>query len=194
MSYTAHLDRALPYLAERGIEERIARSEGLGVVVDPIPGHEHLRNRLMIPYLTEAGPVNMNFRCMQKHSCKEAGHQKYMSASGLSPNLYHVRSLQAAGEWIAVTEGEFDAIVLNMCGIPAVGVPGAKKWESFWNLIFDDFVRVYVFEDGDKAGKEFGDKLVSEVGAIRVAMPDKQDVNSMYLSESADYLRGRIRS
>lgn len=192
LSYTEHLDLALPYLEGRGIAEGTARSEGLGVVVKPIPGHEHLRNRLAIPYLTESGPVNMNFRCMEKHSCKEAGHQKYMSFSGLSPNLYHVRSLQAAGEWIVVTEGEIDAITLNMSGIPAVGVPGAKKWEPFWNLIFDDFVRVYVFEDGDKAGKEFGDKMVSEVSAIRVTMPSGEDVNSMYIKQGAEYLRERI--
>ena len=193
-SYTANVDRALPYLAERGIDRAHALSEGLGVVVDPIPGHEHLRGRLAIPYLTAAGPVNMNFRCIQQHDCKDFGHQKYMMLPGHATNLYHVKSIDAAGEFIALAEGEMDTISANLAGIPTVGVPGSKKWEEWWPLIFQDFVRVYVFEDGDKAGKEFGDKCVSELGAIRVPMPAREDVNSMWVKQGSQYLRDRIKA
>jgi len=35
-----------------------------------------------------------------------------------------------AGNFIAVCEGEIDAITLSYsCGIPAVGVPGANAWK-----------------------------------------------------------------
>ncbi len=193
-SYTANVDKALPYLAERGIDRAHALSEGLGVVVDPIPGHEHLRGRLAIPYLTAAGPVNMNFRCIQSHECKDFGHQKYMMLPGHATNLYHVKSIDAAGEFICLAEGEMDTISANLAGIPTVGVPGSKKWEEWWPLIFQDFVRVYVFEDGDKAGKEFGDKCVAELGAIRVPMPAREDVNSMWVKQGSQYLRDRIKA
>lgn len=194
LTYTATLDRALPYLAGRGIDKAAALSAGLGLVVEPIPGHEHLRGRLAIPYLTAAGPVNMNFRCIQNHSCKDFKHQKYMTIGGYGTNLYHVRSLEAAGEWIAVAEGEMDTISANLAGIPTVGISGAKKWEDHWNLIFDDFTRIYVFQDGDKAGEEFGDKLVREVNAVRVPMDAGEDVNSTWVKHGPKYLRDRIRA
>lgn len=194
LSYTEKVDLALPYLGERGIDKARALSEGLGVVVDPIPGHEHLRGRLAIPYLTKAGPVNMNFRCIQQHDCKESGHQKYMMMPGLQTNLYHVKSIDAAGDYIAIAEGEVDTMSCNFDGVPTVGVPGAKKWEEHWNLIFSDFTTVYVFQDGDKAGKEFGDKCVSEVGAIRIPMPSGEDPNSVWVKEGPGSLKGRIRT
>lgn len=193
-SYTANVDRALPYLAGRGIDRAHALSEGLGVVVDPIPGHEHLRGRLAIPYLTAAGPVNMNFRCIQDHECKNFGHQKYMMLPGHQTNLYHVRSIDAAGEFICVAEGELDTMSANFAGLPTVGVSGSKKWEDWWPFIFQDFIRVYVFQDGDNAGEEFGDKCVSELGAIRVPMPTGEDVNSMWVKEGSQYLRDRIKA
>lgn len=193
-SYTARVDLALPYLAGRGIDKAHALSEGLGVVVDPIPGHEHLRGRLAIPYLTQSGPVNMNFRCMQDHECKEFGHQKYMMLPGFQTNLYHVKSIKAAGDFIALAEGEFDTLSANIAGIPTVGVPGSKKWEEHWAAIFLQFTRVYVFQDGDKAGTEFGDKCVAELGAIRVPMPPREDVNSTWVQHGSQALRDRIKA
>lgn len=197
-SYTANVDKALPYLAERGIDKARALSEGLGVVVDPIPGHEHLRGRLCIPYLTAHGPVNMNFRCIQGHDCKDFGHQKYMMLSGYATNLYHVKSIDAAGEFICLAEGEIDTISANAAGLPTVGVSGAKKWEEWWTDIFMDFTRVYVFEDGDKAGSEFGSSVISmlpnDMTVIRVPMPNKEDVNSMWVKEGSQYLRDRIKA
>lgn len=196
-SYTAHVDRALPYLEGRGIDKALALSEGLGVVVDPIPGHEHLRGRLAIPYLTASGPVNMNFRCIQKHECKDFGHQKYMMLPGYQTNLYHVKSIDWRGDFIAVAEGEIDTISANAAGIPTVGIPGSKKWEEWWTDILLDFVRVYVFQDGDKAGKEFGDKILSvlpEGHAVRVPMEDHEDVNSTWITHGSKHLRDRIRA
>lgn len=194
LQYMKHLDEALVYLEARGIAEEVARSVALGVVRNPIPGHEHLVGRLAIPYLTDHGPVNMNFRCIQNHRCKDVGHQKYMTWSGLESNLYSVQSIHGADDWIAVTEGELDALTLNLIGVPAVGISGANKWEDRWNNVFEDFTRIYVFQDGDDAGKKFGDVLVREVGALRIALPPGEDVNSMYLKHGADSLTSRIRT
>ncbi len=198
LSYTEEIDRALPYLAARGIDKARALSEGLGVVVDPIPGHEHLRGRMAIPYLTKEGPVNMNFRCIQGHECKEHGHQKYMMMPGLETNLYHVKSIDPAGDYIGVAEGEIDTISCNADGVPTVGVPGAKKWQEHWNLIFSDFSTVYVFQDGDKAGREFGKMVESEVSkysaVVIIPMPSGEDPNSVWVKEGKGSLKGRIRT
>lgn len=192
-TYHGHLDEALEYLAGRGIAEEAARSSALGVVRDPLPGQDHLIGRLSIPYLTPAGTVNMNFRCIADHSCKEAGHPKYIMWSGLEVNLYNVEALFEAGQAIAVAEGELDALSSTLAGIPAVGVSGATKWQDHWNNIFEDYARVYVWQEGDDAGKKFADRVVQEVGAIRVALPPKEDVNSIWATQGAEPLRARIR-
>lgn len=166
-------------------------------MTDPLPGHDYLAGRLAIPYLTDAGPVNMTFRCIADHDCKtQVKHKKYITWAKLETNLYHVQSLQAAGEWIAVAEGEIDALSLNLSGIPAVGIAGVDKWQEYWPLIFDDFLRVYLFEDGDDAGKKLGDRMDSAIGTpvIRIKMPAGEDVNSIYAKQGREALRGMIRT
>jgi len=193
LQYQEHLEEAEKYLAGRGIDLEAARSSALGVVRDPIPGHEHLNGRLAIPYMTPGGPVNMNFRCIQDHKCKDFGHPKYIMWSGLEVNLYNVEALHVAGSAIAVAEGEIDALSSSLAGIPCVGISGANKWQDHWNNIFEDFTRIYVWQEGDEAGKKFGDRVVMEVGAIRVPLPDSQDVNSIWIEQGKDALRARIR-
>lgn len=195
-TYASHLARALSYLEGRGIDKAAALAAGLGVVIDPLPGHEYLTGRLSIPYITDAGTVNMTFRCIQSHDCKANKHSKYMLWPKLRANLYHARSLQAAPEWVAVAEGEIDALTLNISGIPAVGISGVEKWQDHWPLIFDDFIRVYFFEDGDDPGKQLGDKLEHELNApvVRIKMPPKEDVNSIYVKQGPEALVRMIRS
>jgi hypothetical protein len=192
-TYANHLTEAEEYLADRGIDPAAALSAGLGVVRDPLPGHERLVGRLAIPYMTGAGPVNMNFRCMQNHKCKDVGHGKYQHWAGLSSNLYNVQALDSAGTAIALAEGEIDALSSTLAGIPCVGVPGATKWEDHWNLIFEDFTRVYVWQEGDDAGRKFADRVVLETNAIRVELPTGEDVNSIWAASGAEALRARIK-
>lgn len=193
VQYQENLAEAVEYLAGRGIDLEAAHSSGLGVVRDPLPGQESLTGRLSIPYLTPSGPVNMNFRCIKDHKCKDVGHKKYMTWGGLETNLYNVEALHYAGSAIAVAEGEIDALSSTLAGIPCVGISGATKWQDHWNNIFEDFTRVYVWQEGDDAGKKFGDKLVMEVGAIRVPLPPSEDVNSIWVGQGKEALRARIR-
>lgn len=191
--YSRNLTRAEEYLTGRGIDLAAASSAGLGVVVDPIPGHEFLAGRLAIPYMTPAGPVNMTFRCMRSHDCKELGHQKYMTWEGLGANLYNVVALEEANASIAIAEGEIDALSSSLAGIPCVGISGAEKWKDHWKNVFEDFSKIYVWQEGDEAGKRFAKKVSMELGAIRVQLPNGEDVNSLWVSERAEGLRARIR-
>lgn len=196
-TYASQVHRALPYLEGRGIDKAAALGAGLGVVTDPLPGHEGMLGRLSIPYITAAGTVNMTFRCIQNHDCKtETKHSKYMKWAKLQSSLYHVQSIEAAGDWLAVAEGEIDALTLNISGIPAVGIAGVDNWQEFWPLIFDDFSRIYFFEDGDDAGKKLGDRLLHEVSTpvVRIKMPPKEDVNSIYTKQGPEALVRMIRT
>ena len=195
--YSEHLDEALPYLKGRGISEATARTRGLGIVRDPVVGHENRVGRLAIPYVTQSGVVNMTFRCIQDHECKFLNHGKYLELAGAGTNLYGVNDIVEKNSLdICITEGEIDAIVLSEeVGIPAVGISGKDKWLPWWKQIFSDFRRVYVFKDGDEAGDKLAEKVQKEMGmkAVICRMPDGEDVNSAYLEYGADYLKGFIK-
>lgn len=195
LTYAENLGDAEGFLAGRGLDLEFARSKGLGVVRDPLPGHEAMTGRLAIPYLTNKGPVNMNFRCIEDHNCKEvAHHRKYLKRKGSPTNLYGVQSAFWADEWIVVTEGEIDALTWQQIGVPAIGVPGAENWMPHWANLLEDFSRVYLAEDGDDAGKDLwiaSSENLSNV--IRMRMPDGEDSNSMYLKYGKEYLLGRVK-
>lgn len=192
LQYASHLDEAAEVLAGRGLEMGLARSSALGVVRNPLPGHEMHEGKLCIPYLTDAGPVNLMFRCIKNHD--HDGHGKYVREHGIPSNLYNVQSIAQADEWIVVTEGEIDALIMKQIGVPALAIPGVKHWKEHWPNVFEDFSRVYLFEDGDDAGKELWNKMSHELSnVIRVTMPKGEDVNSMFLKRGAEYLIGRIK-
>lgn len=195
LQYQDHLDEAAEYLATRGIDLDFARDVGLGVVRNPEALHADYAGRLAIPYLTDAGPVQMDFRCMQDHDCKFHGHAKLYRASGWPTRLYGVQSARQADDWIAVTEGAQDAITLQMIGIPAIGVPGSENFQPHWPSLFEDFSRVYLFADGDDAGDKmlnlWRDRL--DTAVISARMPDKEDVNSMYVKYGKEPLLAKIR-
>jgi len=160
----------------------------LGVVEDPLPSHEGFRGRLCIPYVTPTGVVDIRFRSMGPEE------PKYMGLPGTHTRLYNVLSLQHAGDFIAVCEGEIDALTLHLkCGIPAVGVPGANSWKKHYTRILQDFERVYVFADGDQPGSDFAKGLARELNTvITLQMPEGEDVNSMYLKNGYDYFTEKV--
>lgn len=168
----------------RGLTEETCQSAGLGVVVEPAPGHDAYRNRLAIPYVTRAGVVDIRFRCLQQHDCGDAHHPKIMGLPGSSLRLFHVEGLFDSRDYVCICEGEFDTLILKQCGLPAVGLPGTQSWKPHYARIFEDYQRVYVFGDGDQAGRALGEKLAGEIGAIPVAMPAGMDVNDVALCET----------
>ena len=94
---------------------------------------------------------------------------------------------------IGVCEGELDTVTLSRCvGVPCVGVPGANSWKKHYTRLLADFERVFVFADGDQPGKEFATSLARELPVTIVAMPDGEDVNSVYVKYGGDYIRDKI--
>ena len=190
--YEESLDLAAEYLEGRGFQEETARSFRLGVVKDPMPGDEQFSGRLAIPYITRAGIVDIRFRCLEAHNCKELGHGKYMGHAGSVTHLFNVNALFEAYDFVCVCEGELDAITLAQCDLPVCGLPGVASWKKHYPRLFEDFERVYVFTDGDDAGRGFGRKLEAEIGGLVVPLPDGEDVNSAYLKYGEEFLRGKI--
>ena len=192
-TYSLFVGAAHSYLEARGLSPEAVNTFRLGVVEIPVVGHEMFEGRLCIPYLTKAGVVNLKFRCMKDHECKEEGHGKYIGLPNSRTNIYNTLAFHRDSSMIAICEGEFDAMVLdNLVGIPAVAIPGVQNWKAHYERCFVDYERVLIFADGDDPGKDFGKHVASLIdGCTVISMPHGTDVNSVYLSEGADGLRKR---
>lgn len=193
--YHSNVSRGLEYLAGRGISADTIDSARLGVVDEALPSDPHANGeRLSIPYITKSGVVDIRYRCIREHNCGEASCPKYLGGTGTTPRLYNVGCIDTAGSRICITEGELDAVILHQLGYSAVGVPGANTWKRHWRRLFEDFTRVYIFCDGDEAGRGFRTHILAEIPtAEAVMMPEKQDVTTMFLKEGRDYFDRILR-
>lgn len=173
-------ERALSFLTAHGISESTARKARIGVVGSPsLPSHEGYEGRLSIPYLTKTGVVNMRFRCLEHDDCRTVGCPKYLSLPGAGLNLFHTNAFWAADNEIAVCEGELDALTLSYeVGVPGVGVPGVATWEAFYDRLFYGYENVWLFADGDTAGRDFAKELLGRLpNAMTVPVPAGLDLS-----------------
>lgn len=189
------------YLRSRGLgfpsTREVVDRFNLGYVADPLPGHEMFKGFLAIPYLRwsqdkQWSVVSMRFRCIEDHDHK--GHGKYMTLAGDRPRLYNTLALLKDSPRIAITEGEIDAITAQVCGIPAVGVPGAQAWQPWFREPFLGYRTVYVLADGDEAGTAFANTVAATLpNAKIIPAPAGYDVNSFVLANSPDALMERLK-
>ena len=185
--YGKNLHLAEQYLASRGLDLTVAGTYRLGVVQDPLPGHEQYVGRLAIPYIAKTGVIDVRFRDMAGNS-----DVKYLGLPGAETHLYNVTSIFHSSSIIGICEGEIDTITLEQCGISAVGVPGANNWKKHYSRVLRDFSRIIVFADGDQAGQDFGRHISKELGYVTIInMPDGEDVNSVYCTQGPEAIRER---
>lgn len=185
---------AARYLQARGIGQAEARTFRLGVVGEPAPGHSRFRGMLCIPYLDKAGrPLTVRFRCLEEHDHRAFFHGKYNSLKDDPSRVYNISSIFAAKDEIHISEGEFDAMVLNKVGLPAVAIPGAHGWKYHHRKMLAGFSRVYVWGDPDDAGAEFVAKVTSQMNTARGVLLRDGDVTETYLAGGADALRELVK-
>lgn len=182
------------YLRGRGLFDHADRYK-LGVVADPMPGHEVMADRIAIPYLAGEHVVDMKFRCLKHPDCKAVGCVKYLTADGGGQRLYNARAVLAAKDTVVLTEGEFDAMAVSaLVGIPAVGYPGTDTWgrADHWPRVFAG-LDVVVVADGDPPGVKAAKAVAKTLDSARVvALPPGHDANSLILQEGADAFRARL--
>ena len=164
------------YWAGRGFTKEDALAYQVGYVDRPKAGHELFRGRMCIPYLTPTGAVTARFRSI------DGTEPKYMGIPGHATKLFGATSIaNPFNEVIVITEGEIDAITLQKVGIPAVGIPGATNWKPHYNNLFEGFTHVWVVGDGDRAGREFIERVLDGVPwAHPVYVGDGLDINNIF--------------
>lgn len=191
---------AQEYLEKRGICLAVADKFALGYVAEPKVGHERFQGFLSIPYVRTSPLPNLDrtvasirFRCIEDHEHK--GHGKYMTLPGDRPRLFNTDALLKGNSRIAICEGELDPVSADAIGLPAVGVPGADAWQSYWRLPFLGYREVLVLTDGDAAGDKFGVSVCKTLPNARVVpMPAGEDVNSTIQKFGKSALLERISS
>lgn len=187
--YHAQVEQVAPYLVSRGLDQRAAAEFRLGYVGTPRIGDDQYAGRLVIPYLTPTGVIDIRYRSV--------GHDdgpKYLSRAGADIQMFNVLAFGVDSDVIAVCEGEIDTMITHaMCGIPAVGLPGVNAWKSFYHRAFADYSRVFVLCDGDQPGRDLGKRISQSLDVATVIhMPDGMDCNDVYLQEGPDGIRRRV--
>jgi DNA primase len=193
-AYRDQLDeRGMTYLTGRGLTEATIRSFGLGYVDEPIDGEDsRYRGMVSIPYI---GP-NKRIYGIKFRAIDPEQRPKMDGPHGQRSRLFNTRALETAGHLIACAEGEFDAMILNQIGVPAVGCPGASVWPPFYHRIFAGFSRVIFTADNDDQGdgRKWAQKAAGScyAGEWRL-MPEGHDVNSLFVESGADAVLEALR-
>jgi DNA primase len=185
--------QAARYLLDRGLTQETVRTRRLGVVADPIPGHEAFRGMLAIPYMLRGEALRVRFRCIEDHDHREFSHGKYMQPSGETLMVYNVDAIHDANHVLHVTEGEFDAMILQQAGLPAVGFPGASTFRGHHGRMLAGFNRLWIWGDPDAAGAEFVTKVTNRLPrSARGVKLRAGDVTDTYLAGGVKSLYGLI--
>lgn len=124
---------------------------------------------ITIPYFTSNGCADLRARLI------DSGKIKYMSASGAEIRVYNTNTTWGADE-IVITEGEFDAMLLEQLGYRAIAIPGAGTWKVAFNGYLEDAKRVWIMQDPDEPGIKSADAIEAMVGSkakiVRLPIPD----------------------
>ena len=188
-------EEALEYLSARGISKEVAQRYSLGTIADPIEGHQGYTGWISIPYFTALDLcVGFKFRRL------DDGKPKYGAPVGQKSHLYNVTATTYDSSKIVICEGEFDAIVMNEAGIPAVGVPGVAAWKPYYPKLFTGFDIIYVIGDNDtredketNPGAEFARRVASEVlNSQIVQLPPGMDITDFYLANGKEELTNLV--
>jgi DNA primase len=174
---------AARYLLDRGLTQETVRTRRLGVVVDPMPGHEAARGYIAIPFTLKGQIVAIRFRNLGQEG------PKYLQPSGSRIGVYNVDAIHQAAHVLHITEGEFDAMILNQVGLPAIGFPGASTWRGHHGRMLAGFNRLWVWGDPDGAGAEFVQKVTNRLPrSAKGVKLSIGDVTETYLAGGAKFL------
>lgn len=177
------------YLESRGLAGDTVRKFFGEVSASPsLELHKPYAGRLAILSLGPDDAVHdVALRCIQHDDCGEVGCPKYLFLEGVEKRLWNARAALSPGNEIDIAEGQLDAISLVACGLNAVGVSGAHGWKTHFPRLFGGFDTIRVWADGDRAGREFAERVVSDLPQAEVMMvPSGEDVNSILVKRGVE--------
>lgn len=180
---------AVEFLKGRGIDGSTAQRFRLGYVASPLENHDQMQGMLSIPYVTPTGVTAIRFRRISGNG------NKYHQESGSFSPLFNVRDLHRSEPYLAICEGELDAVIMSgMVGVPAVAIPGTGQWGKrgrFYSRLLQDYDKVFVVMDPDKAGQDLVPNIMKYVAnPVNIVLP--MDVNDTFIREGAEFIRREL--
>lgn len=115
---------------------------------------------LVMPYLTES---KQDLSAKNLAVRKRYGGKQFVWRKGSKGNIclygeWRLQEIKKAG-WAVLVEGESDTHSLWYMGIPAIGVPGASMFKSFWTETIQG-LKLYIHKEPDTGGQTFVDKVL----------------------------------
>lgn len=172
--------RALPqrietYLRARGIPEALINKHLLGWNGE----------RITIPVFSRDG--ELAFFRLAKEPEDQSDAPKMLSLAGAPVELYGWERVMAKPCRIIICEGEFDRLVLEAQGFPAVtSTGGAGVFRAEWAEVFAPIPDVYVCFDRDEAGRRGAERVArliphAKLVELPVEVGDGGDVTDFFV-------------
>lgn len=180
---------AVDFLKSRGISGDVAQRFRLGVVHEPLENHDQMHGMLSIPYITPTGVTAIRFRRLEGD-----GHKYHQETGSFSP-LFNVRDLHRPEPYLAICEGELDAVIMSgMVGVPAVAIPGTGQWGKrgkFYARLMQDYSKIFVVMDPDKAGQEVVPGIMKMIAnPVNIVLP--MDVNDTFIRDGVEGIKREL--
>lgn len=170
----------LEWLHQRGLKDEFIEKYHFGYVREG-----YFANSISIPILDGLAHYRTaRFRRL-------TGEPKYDHPKGERAHLFNISSVKH--RTIYITEGEFDATILEQTGRPAVGVPGINNFREEWRWLFvGNDIRI-IFDSEKPDSQAFKDvrqalgRIVRQLEPLAekievIELPVGEDVSSLYVS------------
>ena len=157
MSFELPLDGSHPYLAERGVEPEVIEEFGLGYY----DGRGFLRERICIPIRNEAGEL-VAYCGRWPGNDVPKGTSKYLLPERFEKSrvVFNLDRVNGTGS-VVLVESYWSVFRLHALRVPVVSLMGSSISEEQLRLLAKAGIgEVTVLLDGDKAGREGGEKMV----------------------------------
>lgn len=172
--YLVMPDRIKRYLANRGITEDLIESYQIGY------GEFYGRNWITIPIKDKDG--NFSFLKLRQDPEDQSNDSKYkFYPTGSNAELFDRECLKDNNDMAVICEGEFDCILLQSFGIPAItSTVGAGTFKKEWISELENLKKVYICFDKDEAGEKGAEKLIKTISealpklaVYKITIPDR---------------------
>jgi DNA primase len=128
---------------------------------------------IVVPYFARIGERYREKLFPGDGSCKT----RWLGPS--KPQIpYGLEDLRLGNDVVILTEGESDTLALRLAfpTVTAIGIPGASAWRPEWRVYLEDFRRIYLSFDADRAGRELLDAVKADVPEYRsILLPEGAD-------------------
>lgn len=162
---------ALDWLHDRGLTDETIAEFKVGADGDVVA----------LPYLRDGELVNIKRRSV-------VDKKRMWQEKDAEPCLFGWHLIDPSCRVVAITEGEFDAMVLHQAGIPAMSVnqgAGNHQWiDSDWERLHR-FSEILICFDDDDAGRKGALEVAQRLGVERcriVVFPGSKDANEALLA------------